>query len=393
LKEAMRQHFLLDPSVAFLNHGSYGACPRDVFEDYQKWQLELERNPVDFLGRNSAQLLKTARQILATHVGAQVDDLVFISNATTGVNIVAKSLKINPGDSVVATDHEYGACELTWQELCRERGAHFIKAEVPLPYDSERFVDHIWEKVTPETRILFVSHVTSTTALRFPVENLCKRARDAGIVTVIDGAHAPGHFDLNLDALGADFYLGNCHKWLLAPKGSAFLHCRSEAQKKLRGLVTSWGYDEHVDVHDRYTGSSMLERRHQWQGTRDLAAFLAVPAAIAFRQKHNWSERTKLAQKLLRQAVEQIVRLSNIRNEMLPCASDQVLHEGLQMYAVPIPEKGAATLTQWLFEHHRIEAPVTRHHNRWFLRLSVQPYNSQADIERLIDALREFAKA
>jgi isopenicillin-N epimerase len=382
----MREYFLLDPSVAFLNHGSYGACPREVFEDYQKWQLELERNPVDFLGRNSAQLLKTARQILAKFLGAHPDDVVFVSNATTGVNIVAKSLKINPGDAVVATDHEYGACELTWQELCRERGAHYIKAEVPLPYDSELFVDHIWEKVTPQTRILFVSHVTSTTALRFPVEKLCRRARDEGIVTVIDGAHAPGHFELSLDALGADFYLGNCHKWLLAPKGSAFLHCRSDMQERLRGLVTSWGYDEHVDVHERYTGTSMLERRHQWQGTRDLAAFLAVPAAIRFRHKHDWKSHTELSKVLLKDAVREILAQSKVTEDLLPAVSDQ----DLQMIAVPIMERGSSNLTQWLFEHHCIEAPVTRHGDQSFLRLSMQPYNSASDVERLLHALKEF---
>jgi isopenicillin-N epimerase len=387
----MRQHFLLDPSVAFLNHGSYGACPIEVFEDYQNWQLKLERNPVDFLGRNSADLLRTARHDLATYVGARVDDLVFISNATTGINIVAKSLKINPGDSILATYHEYGACELTWQELCRERGAQYIKAEISLPYDNERFVDQIWEKVTPATRILFVSHVTSTTALRFPIDALCRRAREAGIVTVIDGAHAPGHFDLNLDSLGADFYLGNCHKWLLAPKGSAFLHCRSDMQEKLRGLVTSWGYDDHVgaqSAHDRYTGTSMLERRHQWQGTRDLAAFLAVPAAIRFRQKHDWSERTKLAKTLLQDAVREILAQTKVTKDLLPAISDQ----DLQMVAVPIMERGSSNLTQWLFDHHRIEAPVTRYRDRWFLRLSVQPYNTASDVERLLLALKEFSR-
>ena len=221
---ALREQFLLEPGLVFLNHGSFGACPRDVFASYQHWQLELERNPVAFLGRRSAALLSQARERLACSLGAQTADLVFLPNATTGVNTVAQSLRLQPGDEVLTTDHEYGACDATWQHVCARAGAVVRRVEIPLPFDAAAFVDRMMAAVTPRTRVVFASHITSTTALIFPIAAMCHAARERGLTTLIDGAHAPGQVHLDLAALGADFYTGNCHKWLCAPKGAAFLH-------------------------------------------------------------------------------------------------------------------------------------------------------------------------
>ena len=292
----MRSAFLLDPDITFLNHGSYGACPRAVFDIYQNWQLEMERNPVAFLARRSAALLRDARSALATYLGASADDLVFVSNATTGVNIVAQSFDLQAGDEVLTTDLEYGACIATWERVCRERGATLRRVSVPLPLDATQLVDRIFEAATARTRLLFVSHIASTTALTLPVAALCARARAAGITTLVDGAHAPGQLDLNLDALGADFYTGNCHKWLCAPKGSAFLHARPEHHSRLDAPVVSWGYLAQEGApadRDGFTGASTFERRLQWQGTRDIAAFLSVPAAIAWQAAHDWATQRK----------------------------------------------------------------------------------------------------
>ena len=217
----MKDLFLLDPDVVFLNHGSFGACPREVFEALQGWQLQMERNPVAFLGRRSGELLAQARLALADALGAQAQDLVFVPNATTGVNIVARSLNLQPGDEILATDHEYGACDATWQRVCEQTGAVYRRVEIPLPFERTRFAERVLAAVNPRTRLIFASHITSTTALIFPLAELCAQARARGVLTLIDGAHAPGHIDLHLDALGADFYTGNCHKWLCAPKGSA----------------------------------------------------------------------------------------------------------------------------------------------------------------------------
>ena len=287
----MREHFLLDGDIAFLNHGSYGACPRVVLEAQQAWQREMERNPVAFLGRRSGALLAAARERLAQHLGAAAADLVFVPNATTGVNTVALSLALQRGDEVLATDHEYGACDATWQRVCAAHGAVYRRAEVPLPFARDRFVEQLMAQAGPRTRVIFASHITSTTALVFPVGALCEAARRRGITTLIDGAHAPGQIALDLAAVGADFYTGNCHKWLCAPKGSAFLHARAEHHERLHATVTSWGYAEGTGGHtgfDAYLGRSVLERRMQWQGTRDIAAWLTVPAAIEFQRRHRW---------------------------------------------------------------------------------------------------------
>jgi isopenicillin-N epimerase len=379
----MKDLFLLDPDVVFLNHGSFGACPREVFEVLQGWQLEMERNPVAFLGRRSGELLAQARQALAGALGAQTQDLVFVPNATTGVNIVARSLRLQPGDEILATDHEYGACDATWQRVCAQAGAVYRHVEIPLPFERERFAEQVLAAVTPRTRMIFASHLTSTTALIFPLEELCEQARARGVLTLIDGAHAPGHIDLQLDALRADYYTGNCHKWMCAPKGSAFLHARTELHPTLHATVTSWGYVAGTQGHtgfDAYTGRTTLERRLQWQGTRDIAAWLSVPTAIAFQKRHGWQGWRDRCHEM---AVAMMQRTAE-RFGLSPIGQPEDFG---QMVPLPVPHQDAAALRERLFEQHRIEVPVTQHAGRTFVRVSVQAYNTQADLEALEAAL------
>jgi isopenicillin-N epimerase len=205
----LRREFLLDPEVAFLNHGSFGACPRPVFERYQAWQLELERDPVDFVARRLPGLLAEARAALAAYVGAATDDFVFVPNATTGVNMAARALGLRPGDEVLATELEYGACDLVWEHVCARAGARYVRA--PLPFPVEDVVDRLFACRTARTRAVLVSHVTSETGLVLPVEEIVARARAEGLTTIVDGAHGPAQVPVDLGALGADFYAGNCH--------------------------------------------------------------------------------------------------------------------------------------------------------------------------------------
>lgn len=378
----VRDLFLLDPATVFLNHGSFGACPREVLAAQQRWQVEMERNPVEFLGRRSAGLLAAARGRLGDFLGARGDDLVFVPNATTGVNVVAQSLDLRPGDEVVGTDMEYGACDAMWQHVCAARGAAYRRVEVPLPYDRESFVDRVMAAVTPRTRVIFASHITSTTALVFPVAALCRAARERGILTLIDGAHAPGQIDVDLATLGADFYTGNCHKWLCAPKGAAFLHARAGHQAMLHPTVISWGYAPGTGGHtgfDAYLGRSVFERRMQWQGTRDLAAWLAVPDAIDFEARHDWRRVRERCHALARHALDVLTQ----RHGLAPIARDD---DWVQMVAIPVPAQDAEALRRRLFEESRIEIPVTSHAGRVFVRISVQGYNTADDVQRLLDA-------
>src|SRR6266851_2468258 len=217
---ALRDEFLLDPDVVFLNHGSFGACPRPVFERYQALQVELERQPVEFLGRRQWSLLADARAALAEYLGAGHDDVVYVSNVTTALNIVARSLPLQAGDEILTTDHEYGALERTWTFVAEHRQARIVPASLPVPLsDPAEAVEAVWAGVTPRTRVLFLSHITSPTALTLPIAALIARAHAVGIWTVIDGAHAPGQIDVNLTELGVDFYGGNLHKWANSPKG------------------------------------------------------------------------------------------------------------------------------------------------------------------------------
>jgi isopenicillin-N epimerase len=395
MHEPLRDAFLLEPGLVFLNHGSFGACPREVFDAYQGWQRELERNPVEFLGRRSAALLREARTALAGHLGAEADDLVFVTNATQGVNVVAQSLDLRPGDEVLAGDHEYGACDAAWQQVCRQRGASYRRVAIPLPFDAAGWADRLLAAATPRTRLVFASHVSSTTALVFPVAELCTKARGRGLATLIDGAHAPGQLALDLGAVGADFYTGNCHKWLCAPKGAAFLHARRERQAQLNATVVSWGYlaeDEGGGPtgFDAYTGRTLLERRLQWQGTRDIAAFLAVPAAIDFQRRHGWPARRERCHAMAMDLQRRVLA----RNGLAAIGRDAgYAQDFAQMVAIPVrlppaPE-AAEGLRRRLFEQHRIEVPVTRHGGQAFVRVSVQAYNEEADLAALEGALAE----
>jgi isopenicillin-N epimerase len=385
----MRDAFLLDPDIVFLNHGSYGACPQEVLAAYQGWQREMERNPVQFLGRRSGALLAQARNSLGEALGARAEDLAFVPNATTGVNTVARSLALRPGDEVLATDQEYGACDATWQRVCAQQGAAYRRVEVPLPFEREHFVQRLLDAAGPRTRLVFASHIASTTALVFPVAELCAAARERGLLTLIDGAHAPGQIDLDLDAVGADFYTGNCHKWLCAPKGSGFLHARPEHHALLHGTVTSWGAVAEVTGHtgfDAYTGHTLLERRLQWQGTRDVAAWLAVPAALDFQRRHDWPAVRTRCHALAVALMHRVAARSRLR----VIARDD---DFAQMAPCPVNTDDAEALRARLFEHHRIEVPVTRHAGRTFVRVSVQAYNSEGDLAALEAALAQELRA
>ena len=235
-----KNNFLLDPDVVFLNHGSFGACPYPVFEVYQDWQRRLERQPVLFLGREMIEYDHQARQALGAYLHTAAKNLTFITNATQGVNIIARSLKLAPGDEIITTNHEYGACDYTWEFVCKKTGAVYIQQPISLPVrSSEEIVELFWRGVTTQTKVIYLSHITSPTALHLPVEAICRRARQYGILTVVDGAHAPGQILLDLDTLKADWHIGNCHKWMLAPKGAGYLYSHPAVQHLVEPLVVS----------------------------------------------------------------------------------------------------------------------------------------------------------
>jgi isopenicillin-N epimerase len=347
----MREGFLLDPEVAYFNHGGYGACTVEVFDEYQRWQRQLEREPTNFFTRRYEDELWEARVALASFLGATANDLVFTPNATSALNAVIRSLRIRPEEEILTTKHEYGA-------VLRTLG--FIRANV-VQVEPEELV----ENISIRTRAIVVSHVTSPTALMLPVEEICAAARHAGVLSIVDGAHVPGHLALDLSALGADVYAGNCHKWLCAPKGSGFLWSQPEHQEWIEPLVVSWGYHE----------AAGFGERHGWQGTRDPSAYLTVPRAIAVHGSFDLDTARELADEAERRLAPYGLR--PLRGTRSPL-----------MRALTVRSPDPAALQLRLYDEHRVELPAYEWEETTLVRVSIGPYTDEADIERLVDAVR-----
>lgn len=371
--------FQIDPNITFLNHGSYGAVPKPVFDTFQNWQREVERNPVEFIGMRLSGLLAESRAKLAPFIGTHADNIVYTKNTTFGINVIARSLKFEAGDEVLTTDHEYNAVNNTWQLNCDRQGAVYKQQPIPLPIeDPMDVVDQLWAGVTDKTKVISISHITSPTALIFPVEEICHRAREAGIITVIDGAHAPGQIDLDMEAIGADYYCGNAHKWLSSPRGAAFLYARPERQDALEPLSISHGWNQTDSEASQFLSYLSIT------GTDDYASYLSVPDAIDFHQQNNWPDVRVACKKLLQDTESRILALSGF-----PSISPDSMYA--QLRAIPI--KGSVSDYAHLWEKHKIIVPILEWNGHTFVRISIQAYNGPKDVDHLIDALAAVANS
>jgi isopenicillin-N epimerase len=383
---SLKHLFMLEPGVIFLNHGSFGACPRSVFKTYQSWQRELEKQPVRFLNKYQSDFEKEARGALGVHINADPNDLTFVTNATYGVNIVSRALALNPGDEILTTHHEYGACNNAWKFACRKTGAAYIQHPISLPVKSmEQVADEIWRGVNPRTKVIYLSHITSPTALKFPIEEICRRARQAGILTVIDGAHAPGQIPLDMAAIGADFYTGNCHKWMLSPKGSGFLYARREVQHLVEPLVVSRAFEPELSPPILHP----MVDYFVWNGTRDPAAYLTVPAAIKFMQENHWDDVRQRCHWLLRRTIERICDLSG-EEPIYPLDSDFYYQMGIAPLS---PVKDVSEFARRVSEDYNIVVPIGQWiDGRLFTRISVQGYTTQRDLDTYLRALKKLLR-
>jgi len=386
----LAQHWTLDPRIDFLNHGSFGACPKPVLEAQTELRARMERQPLQFLARDLEGLLDEARGDLARFIWADPDDLAFVPNATSGVNTVIRSLELEPGDELLTTDHAYNACRnaLRWQE---RRGAKVVVAAVPWPIAGPpQVVDAVLGAVTARTRLALLDHVTSPTGIIFPVEEIVGRLQERGIDSLIDGAHAPGMMPLDLRGIGAAYFTGNCHKWLCAPKGAAFLYVRRDRQQRIRPLTISHG------ANAARTERSRFRLEFDWTGTDDPTPFLCIPHALRFLGSlfpGGWPDLIE-------------------RNHALAVRGRKLLCEALRVEApapeemlgslasVPLPDaKGKMPLARGVFWHplqrallerHDIEVPVMPFPAlpRQLIRISAQAYNSEDQFARLATALR-----
>lgn len=385
--------WLLDPAITYLNHGSLGACPTPVLDAQHKWRVELERSPIQFLLRDMAPRLAEVRRRLAELAGCDPDDLALMPNAESCVNAVLRSLEFGPGDELLATTHDYNACLNSLDFIAQRSGATVVRADVPYPITGpSQVIDSVLDHVTPRTRLAMISHITSATALIFPLEQIVAELEGRGIRVLVDGAHAPGQISLDLDGLGASYYAGNCHKWLCGPKGTGFIHVRRDRKDEIHPLIISNG------MNDPRPDLSQFRKEFDWQGVVDTSGFLTIPTAISFMDGLVPGGIMTLAARnhdLAVAARDQLCPILRIDSpapaEMIPSMVSLPVDQ-----LVPSPEL-RLKLELMLREQYHIEIPFLRWRpapdiERWAIRVSCQAYNDAADIDVLAKALTASIK-
>tara|TARA_B100000700_G_scaffold100241_1_gene112896 strand:- start:266 stop:1432 length:1167 start_codon:yes stop_codon:yes gene_type:complete len=379
--EELKKQFQLNPEYTYLNHGSFGACPIPIFEEREKWQRELEFQPVSFIERNALGYLRKSRESLSEYVHCDKDDIVYFPNPTTAMNMVIRSLDLNEGDEVLSSNHEYGAVERTWKFMSTKRRFKYTSIDIPLPFNKDDFIDKFQKNISNNTKVIFLSHITSPTGIVFPIKEICKLASSLNIMVIIDGAHAPAQIDLNLSTLGADIYTGACHKWMLCPKGVSFLYASKKVQDLLEPLIISWGWESEDD----FPRQSNFLDYHQYQGTNDISSYLSVPAAINFLNQNNWISVRDRCHEMVIKSRELLLETSKTE----PICSDDSLGQ-MASIQVKLPKDQSLNDLYIYFQKHKIEIPVIKWNGMEFIRISFQCYNSWEDIEFLNHHLNEF---
>jgi isopenicillin-N epimerase len=393
---AVRSQIHLDPTVNMLNTGSFGPLPKPVFDRVTDIRLKLAAGPTDFYVRQAPPLLWDARCRTAAFLGTKPERFVFTSNVSAAINIVASGLKLNSPGEILMTDHEYGAMIWCWERAGQRQGLTLRRFPLPtMASDPAEIVEAAERAMTPRTRLFFFSHVLSPTGLVLPAKELCAAARKRGIVTVVDGAHAPAMIDLDIDSIGADFYGANLHKWLLAPSGSGFLAIGRGNEDRLQPLHVSWGYHPDAypigeagrsatpDSQDAY-GSTPRTRFLEFEGTRDFCPWLAVPAAIDFQTNLGWGNvRNRIAE------LAAFTRREFANTGLKPATPDTPgLHGAMTAFEWPVPANANELRKQ--FWSRRIEVPVIELPNRLLMRVSHHFYTTEAEISALAGVVREL---
>lgn len=386
----LREHWPLDESISFLNHGSFGACPTAVVEEQRRWQTLLEREPVHFFTRLFEDALESSRAEIADFLGASSDSIAFVRNATEGVNAVLRSIEWKSDDELIVLNHGYGACINAARHVTDRAGAKVVVANIPFPIaHPDEALASIMECVTPRTRLALIDHITSPTALVLPIERIVAALRAAGVETLVDGAHGPGMVELKLDDLGAAYYTGNLHKWCCAPKGAAILHVRSDCRDGLHPPVISHGFNS-PRKRPRW-----LEE-FDWVGTMDPSAWLTAPFAIQWMSEllpGGWEEiRATNRERAIRarDVVAAALRVSApCPDSMIGSIASLPLPDGTAQ--TPVSSLYADALHTRLFEEHQIEIPVVPWPSppKRLIRLSAQVYNEDKEYVRLARALTE----
>lgn len=371
--------------MTFLNHGSFGACPKEVLEFQERLRSQLEQEPIRFFGREWEPLLDDARSKLAVFVGADVQDLVFVPNATTGVNSVLRSLVFSPEDEILTTSHEYNACRNALDFIATRTGARVVVAKIPFPIDSpQQVIAAVIEGVSPKTRLALLDHVTSQTGLIFPIQELVQELQQRGVDTLVDGAHAPGMISLNLPEIGATYYTGNCHKWLCAPKGAGFLYVRRDKQLEIRPLTISHG------TNSPRTDKTRFQLEFDWTGTDDPTAYMCVPEAIAFMGSllpGGWKELRQKNHQLVLQGRQLLCEALEVQP---PCPEEMIGSMAVVPLSTTLENRDFMSIHDELFDKFGIQVAVMpwEEKPRLLVRISAQVYNTLEQYEYLAKVLK-----
>ena len=371
----LKKSFMLDPEIIHLNHGSFGATPKPIFDSLISWQKKLEYNPTKHLGLDIFTQLDISRDYLAQYINCHKDDIVFFPNPSTALNTVIRSLPLKKDDEILTTNHEYGALDKTWNFICKKTGAKYIRQSISIPLLSKNdFIESFKSGITEKTKVIFFSHITSSTGLIFPAKEICKIAKEKNILCIIDGAHVPGHIDLDIKKLDPDIYTGACHKWMCSPKGTAFLYVKKEFQEIMEPLVVSWGYESDTPSHSQFLDYM------QWQGTNDISSYLTIPDTIKFLDENNWQQVSKECKKINRWARKEINQLLKKK----PISSDDFIG---QMSSIPMDSNDIIQDQIEFYVKYKIQIPFIKWNDKEFFRISIQVYNSKEDVFKLLEAL------
>ena len=388
-----KEWFTIDHEPTYLAHGSFGGCLSVAYEDRLSWYEKLEKNPHNFLVNELFDELKESRKALANYLNCNFNNLVYFPNPSTALNTVIRSLDLNENDEVLTSNHEYGALDKTWNFYSEKRGFKYKKVKIGIPYDEEDFfIESFKKSITKKTKVIFLSHITSSTALIFPVEKICKIAKDNNILIIIDGAHAPAQTKLDLKKLDADIYVGACHKWMCAPKGVSFLYAKESLKDSIEPLVVSWGWrDEMLNEKSKYINN------HQWQGTNDLSAYLTIPKVIRFLNQNKWNDISDECRNLILYVKNRFkidkslcVPTSNNDKHLGQMLSFQINQNSKFSTIVKQDQSKIVQLQKIIYKQSNIHIPIIYWNGSVFMRVSIQAYNTESDINKMFDMLEYF---
>tara|TARA_B110000263_G_scaffold209670_1_gene191833 strand:+ start:1813 stop:3003 length:1191 start_codon:yes stop_codon:yes gene_type:complete len=390
---AKKDWFILDPNPIYLTHGNFGGCLKSAFEDRLKWYQKLESNPHQFLVYELFSELEKSRLSLSKYLDCSQNNLVYFHNPSTALNAVIRSLNLNEKDEVLATNHEYGALDKTWQYYSEKKGFEYKKININVPFDDEEiFIQSFLDAINQNTKIIFLSHITSSTALIFPVKRICEIAKQHNILTIIDGAHGPAQVDFSISDMNPDIYVGACHKWMCAPKGVSFLYANKDIQDSIDPLVISWGWRGKM-----FKEQSQYINCHQWQGTDDLSAYLTIPTILNFFKKHDWNNVRSDCHNLILDVKDMFSKLgskcqptSNNENHIGQMLSFKLNQESKLIDNVINNPNQVEEVQNIIFNQSKIHIPIIIWDEQVFMRVSIQAYNSRDDINVMFEMLKYF---